>query len=685
MPTPGGVPTPQTIQQADSLAASRAASQQPLPPLQMPVMAPTMMAPPMPQFQYPQMGGMGGAGGGFGMAGFGMAGFGGGFGGGGGNLSAQVMPSIPGLAPSGYSSLFGQGVQLPKDLMDNAGARTTTTGQPNVGLQETQKNVVCCLYVQVLELTEEISRLNEVNSGYIQDLELYKQKFDRLMAQEETIYVDFFRQKATFEEEKAEKDKILAEKSGECNNLTSQVASLREQLSSKVVGGGEGGKKAGVLLTICFVYVDRCRGCMWHTVTCIKYPKVCLSSSIEHCKKWEECQSFEVERSTRNVQDGFLHPLQLPPGNVHNADKKKIVDLLQRVALLEQEESKMARKYLALEAEHKSCKHALDNLEAQVGETEAYLKGKVTSLTLWKQRAENSLKMASKKISDMVPASEYERVNRQLQVCAHREMDLLRRQSELYVTNAQREDRLRDMLRLEDRNQDFFRHFPAESRPGAAGLVAKIAAVRSSRDRRTVHLSFAAISTTLLCVRHERVKLIKYVVVTRTVWCDVVRTRTVCCTWSSVLSARTSSTHVLVLLPQTQELSSKLQVGGPESGSRIDESRSRAGAAGLAAEINVVRREFRTGVRRVSGSRRGLPAETRSRRRVGVRVDFLERIVPKNFRFLWSRSNESWRNDFYASISVMIAEGMIHLSSRRDEHLTMIGQLAYFLSTDLFS
>ena len=54
----------------------------------------------------------------------------------------------------------------------------------------------------------------------------------------------------------------------------------------------------------------------------------------------------------------------------------------------------------------------------------------------------------------MVPMSEYEKTSKQLQVLTHREMDLLRRQSELYVQNAALEDRLRTMMSIQDKNND---------------------------------------------------------------------------------------------------------------------------------------------------------------------------------------------------------------------------------------
>ena len=41
-------------------------------------------------------------------------------------------------------------------------------------------------------------------------------------------------------------------------------------------------------------------------------------------------------------------------------------------------------------------------MEMQIGETESYLKGKISELLLWKRRAEAGLKQAAKRIGDSV-------------------------------------------------------------------------------------------------------------------------------------------------------------------------------------------------------------------------------------------------------------------------------------------
>ncbi|CAD7955523.1 unnamed protein product [Amoebophrya sp. A25] len=288
----------------------------------------------------------------------------------GGSLSAMVMPPIPGLPPSGYSQLFNQGVQMPKLLAEGSGPMS--------------QRDACALYVQLVELSEEIARLTEANSAHKSDFDNLRGKYERLMAEREVIYQDFFKQKTGWLDEKSGLEKLAADKEEEAKSLQNQLKSLRTQ------------------------YIDNATGSAAASVA----------------------------------------------GDADSAgSREKMVQLMQRVSILEEQEAKMARKYQALSEDYSSTKAALDTIEFQAGEAETYLKQKISQLALWKQRAENALRIASKKILDMVPVTEYERVNKQLQVCAQREMDLLRRQSDLYVVNAEREDRLRHLVRLEDRAQ----------------------------------------------------------------------------------------------------------------------------------------------------------------------------------------------------------------------------------------
>ena len=51
----------------------------------------------------------------------------------------------------------------------------------------------------------------------------------------------------------------------------------------------------------------------------------------------------------------------------------------------------------------------------------------------------------------MVPSTNFERVQQELAVSTRRELDLARRQNQLTLANAQKEDRLREMVDLQER------------------------------------------------------------------------------------------------------------------------------------------------------------------------------------------------------------------------------------------
>lgn len=214
--------------------------------------------------------------------------------------SQLVMPSIPGLPPQGFSPLFHQGVQMPRQLLGEDGSGT------NIEAKD-----VCSLYVQVLEANEEITRLNEANELLTDEMDIFQKKFDTVIAKEEVLYSDFFKQKTFWEEEKEKLEQAKTKKEEDIRSLQLQVRNLEDQ--------------------------------------------------------------FRTATGGKNTDE----------------DVNKTLKLMQRVAILEDNETKITRKYVALEQDFKTTKHAYDVMELQFGENEAYLKQKLNKVILWKQQAEN--------------------------------------------------------------------------------------------------------------------------------------------------------------------------------------------------------------------------------------------------------------------------------------------------------
>lgn len=101
------------------------------------------------------------------------------------------MPQIPGLQPVAWSPLLQAAVQLPRELTE-----------------ATPENM-CCLYCQVVEALEELKREKELRKSLADEVEVFSQKYDRLLADQEVLYKDYFRQRAKWsEEDKRNKDII---------------------------------------------------------------------------------------------------------------------------------------------------------------------------------------------------------------------------------------------------------------------------------------------------------------------------------------------------------------------------------------------------------------------------------------------------------------------------------------------
>eukprot|EP00913_Durusdinium_trenchii_P013830 g12984.t1 len=131
--------------------------------------------------------------------------------------------------------------------------------------------------------------------------------------------------------------------------------------------------------------------------------------------------------------------------------REELMQAMTRCAALEQNESVLSRKYEAEKQNHGIVKDAFDTMQKDFLEREGFLKERFSKAILWKRRSANALRIARRKIQSMVAGSDFERAQQQLQVCRQREFDLSRRVTELTMKVSQQEDKLRDMMDLQDR------------------------------------------------------------------------------------------------------------------------------------------------------------------------------------------------------------------------------------------
>ncbi|CAK9058039.1 unnamed protein product, partial [Durusdinium trenchii] len=262
------------------------------------------------------------------------------------------------MQPSVWSSLLQAGLQLPAELADGA------------------PETVCSLYCQVVEALEELSRERTVRAHLGEEVASFQEKYDRLLAEQEVLYKDYF----------AQKDQWLRE---------------RKELEERLQAQGN-------------LYMDSMKKC---------------EVQEEQLKIW---QRLEV-------------------GGPEGVLREELMQAMTRCAALEQNESVLSRKYEAEKQNHGIVKDAFDTMQKDFLEREGFLKERFSKAILWKRRSANALRIARRKIQSMVAGSDFERAQQQLQVCRQREFDLSRRVTELTMKVSQQEDKLRDMMDLQDR------------------------------------------------------------------------------------------------------------------------------------------------------------------------------------------------------------------------------------------
>jgi len=276
-----------------------------------------------------------------------------------GFLGPALLQQIPGMPPMAWSSSINAAVQLPRELAE--GSKETT----------------CALYCQVVEALEELARERELRSGLSEEVQVYSQKFDRLLAEQEVLYKDYFRQRGVWSDEKRGFEQRICE-------LNDLLGDTRKKLDDQTK------------------------------------------------------QNTDLQRIISN--------------DVSAAQwKGELIAAMARIAALEQNESVLARRYESAKQDHTLVKCAFESLEKDFSERERFFKERLSRTVLWKKRTANALRIARRRLQAMVPHTDFERLQQELAISKRRELDLVRRQSELTVGNAQKEDRLREFADQQER------------------------------------------------------------------------------------------------------------------------------------------------------------------------------------------------------------------------------------------
>lgn len=172
----------------------------------------------------------------------------------------------------------------------------------------------------------------------------------------------------------------------------------------------------------------------------------------ESLKKYEEDkvklkdelreQQIQNERLRNSIRD-----LRLDPNSMSN----QIVNLHKKLALIEVENFKMAKKYAIIAEQEKQLRDAYHKVEEGFTERERYASERITKLKEWQIQAINELKFLYSKFKDAVPLGDYQNVSRELFIYKQKFADMMEKNNRLCTTNARLQTENRHLLIYEEK------------------------------------------------------------------------------------------------------------------------------------------------------------------------------------------------------------------------------------------
>lgn len=167
----------------------------------------------------------------------------------------------------------------------------------------------------------------------------------------------------------------------------------------------------------------------------------------EKLKKYEEDiakvkdelrqQEILNEHHRKSIKD-----LKLDPESKSN----QIVNLHKKLALLEVENFKLAKKYAIIAEQEKQLREAYHKIEEGFTERERYATERITKLKEWQIKAINEIKFLYSKFKDAVPLGEYQNISKDLIIYKQKFADLLEKCNRQSTTNARLQTENRKLL-----------------------------------------------------------------------------------------------------------------------------------------------------------------------------------------------------------------------------------------------
>ena len=124
----------------------------------------------------------------------------------------------------------------------------------------------------------------------------------------------------------------------------------------------------------------------------------------------------------------------------------QVVNLQKKLALLEVENFKLAKKYSIVAEQEKQLRDAYHKIEEGYTEREKFAVERICKLKEWQIKAINEIKFLYNKFRDAVPLGEYQNISRELFIVKQKFADLMEKWNRFAVVNARLQTKNRELL-----------------------------------------------------------------------------------------------------------------------------------------------------------------------------------------------------------------------------------------------
>jgi Ca2+-binding EF-hand superfamily protein len=137
-----------------------------------------------------------------------------------------------------------------------------------------------------------------------------------------------------------------------------------------------------------------------------------------------------------------IRSLRLDPDSMSN----ELVNLQKKLALVEVENFKLAKKYAIIYEQEKQLREAYHKIEEGYIERERFATERITSLKEWQIKAINEIKFLYSKFRDAIPLSEYQAISKDLFIYKQKFADVLEKCNKQAINNSRLQSENRILL-----------------------------------------------------------------------------------------------------------------------------------------------------------------------------------------------------------------------------------------------